>query len=310
MTSTQKNVETNPGLLEGLVCPDCKSPLIAKLENFYCSACRKSFPIKNGIPCFVELDPKALPFKEEYFDFWFERENTHFWHVVRREIIYNFMEPFLKRRSTPFKNIRGMEVGIGNGNVTKEFVEHGVMMEGSDLFYSSLQYCRKRMNIPLYQSDVLNLPFCEKFDFIGIYDIIEHLEDDRRALKNLYGALKAGGLLNITVPACKFLWSQFDELDHKRRYSRRELVEKVEEAGFKIHRVSFLMFLLFPVVYLVRKIQTYPKDTKLEHVSEVRVIPIINEIFLLIFRVERVLLKFFDLPIGSSLILVAEKPKT
>ena len=81
----------------------------------------------------------------------------------------------------------------------------------------------------------------------------------------------------------------------------------MREAGFKIRRVSFFMFLLFPVVYIVRKLQKYPNNTRLENVHEVRVIPGVNGIFLAIFLIERWLLGFFDLPIGSSLIAVAEK---
>ena len=255
------------------------------------------------------MDPNAAPFKEEYFEFWFERENTHFWHVGRREAIYSFCKPFLKKYFPDFRRITGIEIGIGNGNVTTEFVKRGIPMEGADLFYSSLQFCRKRMDIPLYEADLLKLPFKEKYDFIGIYDIIEHIEDDKMALKNLYNALKPGGLVNITVPACKFLWSQFDELDHKRRYSKKELIEKVQEAGFLVRRTSFLMFFLFPVVYVVRKLQTYPKDTKLEHVKEVRIVPVIKDIFLALFRLEKYLIRLLNFPIGSSLILMAERPK-
>ncbi|MBI2095511.1 MAG: class I SAM-dependent methyltransferase [Candidatus Omnitrophica bacterium] len=255
----------------------------------------------------MKLDVGALPFKEEYFEFWFKRENSHFWHIARKEIIYQFAEPFL-RHFSPFRDFLGIEIGVGNGNVAQQFVRHDIPMEGADLFLSSLQFCRKRLDVPLYQADLLKLPFKDRYDFVGIYDILEHIEDDGLAIANLYRALKPGGVLNVTVPACKFLWSQFDELDHKRRYSKRELVSKLKEVGFKIRRVSFFMFLLFPVVYLIRKIQRYPKDTKLEHVKEVRVIPVVNEILLFLFRFEKILLGITNLPIGSSLIVIAEKP--
>lgn len=302
------NAPVSEKKLSGLVCPECRSPLSAEEEKLRCASCGRFYPVRQGIACFVDLDPNAAPFKEEYFDFWFKRENVHFWHVARREIIAAFCRPFLKERFSDFRKISGIEIGIGNGSVAQEFAKIGVALEGADLFYSSLQYCRKRLDTTLYQADVLKLPFREKFDFIGIYDILEHIEDDRQAIRRLYEALKPGGLLNVTVPACKFLWSKFDELDHKRRYSKKELVDKLKEAGFRVRRVSFFMTLLFPVVYVVRKLQKYPSDTKLEHVKEVRVVPVINEVFLAIFRLERFLLKFLNLPIGSSLIVIAEKP--
>jgi len=309
--TTQKTADRklSDKTLRGLACPECRSALRNDGAVLSCTACPKHYPVKDGIPCFAEMDPNAAPFKEEYFEFWFERENTHFWHLARKEVIYRFCEPYFKKAFSDISKISAVEIGVGNGSVSTEFVKHGVPMEGADLFYSSLQFCRKRLDIPLYEADLLKLPFKEKYDFVGIYDIIEHIEDDRLALKNLYNALKPGGLVNITVPACKFLWSKFDELDHKRRYSKKELIDKVREAGFKIHRTSFFVFFLFPVVYIVRKLQTYPSDTKLEQVKEVRVVPGINEIFLAIFRLEKYLIRVMNFPIGSSLIMMAERPK-
>ena len=293
---------------EGIVCPECEVWIADQGAVYRCQACRKEYPVKDGIPCFVQLDPQALPFREEYFEFWFKFEQKHFWHIVRREIIYEFTEPFLKRRFSSLRDIRGIEIGIGNGNVAQEFVNHGIPMEGADLFYSSLLFCRRRMNTPLFQADVLKLPFKDRYDFIGIYDIIEHIEDDRAALRNLYKALRPGGILNVTVPACKALWSKFDEWDHKRRYHHDELVEKLKEAGFRIERISYFMFLLFPLIYLVRKIQRYPKETKLQDIKELKIIPGVNRIFLWIFRFEKYLMKFLNYPIGSSLIVIASKP--
>lgn len=298
----------DPKVLDGLVCPECRSDVVFDSSVLKCGSCGREYPVRDGIPCFVDIDPNEPAFKEDYFEFWF-RQNKHFWQVGRRETVYQFVEPFLKSRSRDLKALSGIEIGIGNGSVTGELMKGGMKMQGADLFYSSLKYCRKRFDIPLYQADLLKLPFYNKFDFVGIYDIIEHIEDDRKSLKNIYGALKPGGFISITVPACKFLWSTFDEHQHVRRYSKKELVEKVKEAGFKVHRISFMMFLLFPVVYAFRKTQKYPTGDKLENVQEVCVIPVINEIFLAVFRLEKFLLRFFNLPIGSSLILLAEKPQ-
>src|SRR5262245_51866166 len=82
--------------LEGVVCPSCLVPLAAQSQSLQCLQCLKTYPVKNGIPCFVEIDPNALPFKEEYFEFWFEKEDTHFWHIGRKESIFRFIEPYIK----------------------------------------------------------------------------------------------------------------------------------------------------------------------------------------------------------------------
>lgn len=292
---------------EGLVCPECKENLSRESSSLKCAACSKSYRVREGIPCFVELDPAALPFKQDYLDAWFQRESTHFWNVVRQQIIYRFTAPFLRARFPALQKIEAIEIGVGTGNVPREFIKHGIPMQGADLFYNVLTYCRSRFDMPLYQADILKLPFREKFDFIGVYDILEHLEDDCLAIRNLHAALKRGGLLNVTVPACKALWSSYDELDHKRRYSKKELVARLEKGGFKILRSSYFMTFLFPVVFALRRIQKYSGRIKLQDMTEFRIIPAVNTLFRWVFGWEKFWLRFLDFPFGASLIVVAEK---
>ncbi len=92
------------------------------------------------------------------------------------------------------------------------------------------------------------------FDVILLMDVLEHIEDDRAALRQAYEKLKPGGHLFITVPAFSFLWSHHDEvLGHYRRYTisgLRKLVTSVP--GLKILNLHYFYALILPIAMLVR----------------------------------------------------------
>jgi len=74
-----------------------------------------------------------------------------------------------------------------------------------------------------------------RFETITIIDVLEHIEDDRGQLGKIHEALESGGQLVVLVPACQALYGKRDLRNgHYRRYSRRELVGKMRDAGFSI----------------------------------------------------------------------------
>ena len=84
--------------------------------------------------------------------------------------------------------------------------------------------------------------------FVYSSNVLEHIEDDKSTIADIYGKLETGGLFLIYVPALNILFSDFDrQVGHYRRYSKKELTEKLMQSGFiveKIHYVDFLGFLL------------------------------------------------------------------
>ena len=87
-----------------------------------------------------------------------------------------------------------------------------------------------------------------RFDLITCLDVLEHIEDDREALRELRRVARAGGVLLITVPAYPRLWSSHDELNrHYRRYTRPELLGRATEAGWRPLRTTHFNALLLPV---------------------------------------------------------------
>jgi SAM-dependent methyltransferase len=293
-----------------LYCPLCKKPLEQDGGAYVCRGCSKFFPVIDGIPSLADHRGVAESFDAEAFEFLFEMEQKHFWHVGRKEIILSV----LKRNVLNLGKIRMLEIGCGNGNILGHLKQNGINIEGGDIFLEGLNFCRKRASsVALYQIDILALPFNDDFDVIGAFDVLEHIDDDEKALVEINRALKTGGSLILTVPAHRFLWSYFDEASrHQRRYNKPELVTKLEQAGFAVKKVSYYMFFLFPLLAAMRMIgnwrrQTNDRRENIKTCLEVRTVPVLNEVFLGLLRLEKELLAYFSLPYGVSLLALAEK---
>ncbi len=232
-----------------------------------------------------------------------ELEKYYWWHVGRSKIL----ETFLEKMSLP-KDAKILDVGCGTGETTKFLTSFGQVW-GVDISCRALDFCRRQGLENLEQCGACNLPFEKHWaDLVAMLDIVEHVEDDQLALKEAYRVLDKGGWLLVTVPALKYLWSDHDEaLDHKRRYSKRELEEKIENAGFYIERLSYAVsFLALPIIVYraVQKIfvqSAYPKTSYV-------ILPMwLNTFFVFLLKIEAKLLKYVDLPFGVSLVCLARK---
>jgi SAM-dependent methyltransferase len=76
-------------------------------------------------------------------------------------------------------------------------------------------------------------------DFTAVYtsNVLEHIEDDRKSLRDIRAIMQVGGKLAIYVPALPFLFSDMDaQVGHYRRYKKKELIEKVQESGFMVEK--------------------------------------------------------------------------
>jgi SAM-dependent methyltransferase len=293
-----------------LHCPVCKKPLEHSDGKCVCRKCSKVFPVIDGIPSFVAHRETANSFDASAFEFLFQMEQKHFWHVGRREIILDV----LRRNIPDLTESKMLEVGCGNGSVLTFLNKNGIKVEGGDIFMEGLAFCRQQVDtVPLYQLDVLALPFRDEFDVIGLFDVLEHIDDDSKALMEIGQALKRSGVLLITVPAYRFLWSYFDEFSHhKRRYSRDGLISKLRQAGFTVKKASYYMFFLFPLLAAIRLIgntrhRSGDSQVKVGMALEMKTVPVVNEVFLGLLKLERFLLRYFNLPFGTSLIVLAKR---
>jgi SAM-dependent methyltransferase len=125
---------------------------------------------------------------------------------------------------------------------------------GIELSETSVALARERGAGEVVSGSLLEMPFAQdSFDFAVTLDVIEHLEDDLGALRELRRTVVPGGALLVTVPAYQWLWSGHDEINHHhRRYTRGSLQKVAEEAGWRQERTTYFNSLLLPVAILLR----------------------------------------------------------
>lgn len=248
----------------------------------------------------------------------YEVEDHHFWFRTRNEVLANVCEQVVAHLSPGY---RVLEVGCGTGNVLrmlKARCSQGVVV-GMDLFGEGLSYAQRRSSAALLQGDMHHPPFRVPLDVIGLFDVLEHLPDDRQVLTALRGMLVAGGYLVLTVPAYPALWSYFDESAyHCRRYTPQDLQQKLTEAGFEIEFCTPFMMSLFPLVWLGRRVAAWKAQEQRDGYTsaqslttdELRVRPGINELLRGLLKLEsRWLARGKRFPFGTSLLVVAANPR-
>lgn len=153
--------------------------------------------------------------------------------------IFEKIKPYLKG------NI--LEVGCGIGNLTGWLLGWGKVV-ASDMNEDYLQLVEKKYpdhsNLEgVFIWDIQQEPVREllaSFDTIVCSNVLEHIGDDISVLKHFNQLLFGEGRLILLVPALKCLYNQLDkDLGHFRRYSKKELVSKVEQSGFRILHLTY-----------------------------------------------------------------------
>lgn len=204
-----------------------------------------------------------------------------------------------------------LEVGCGNGYVLAAIAAShpGLRVAGSDLSESALQRARARTpHATFVRADARKLPFDGEFDVVGAFDVLEHVDEDGAALTAIHGALAPGGGLIVTVPQHRWLWSETDRYSgHERRYSRRELVGKLEAAGFRVRVATSFVTLALPVMAASRAWQAL----SLSRFDPGRELTLPRGVDALLDRALRVevaaIRRGVRLPAGGSLLVVAER---
>ena len=146
------------------------------------------------------------------------------------------------------------DIGGGNGFVAKGLLDEGwdvVLLEPGP---TGAKHAQKR-GIPNVVCATTHTAKFKKetIPAIGVFDVVEHIEDDISFLKHLWDLLVPGGMLYLTVPAYKFLWShEDDKAGHFHRYSLNQILERVTYVGFNISYSTYIFQWLFFAVGLFR----------------------------------------------------------
>lgn len=243
-------------------------------------------------------------------------EDRHAWFAGRTRAILKYLDAELGRQQG-VQSRRVLDIGSGAGNMAHHLAHYGQVI-GLDYVSRPLAVAQGRaLNVCQGTGD--GLPFAnESFDLVALLDTVEHIPDEFGVFAECRRVLKPGGKLIITVPAFMWLWSYNDEINaHQRRYTAPELRQKLEISGLWVTRLSYNNFFLFPVIAGLRLLRpekpelSSPHLTEDEDVYQVEMEPIpepANSILHGVGWLEAELLQRVELPVGVSVICVAEKP--
>lgn len=228
-------------------------------------------------------------------------EEIHWWHQAKRNLVSYYLKQNLSNNRSKI-----LDIGCGTGKNLEVFSKFGNVW-GIDSANEAVAFCKKRGIKNVIKGSIEKMPFKKStFEFVTALDVLEHV-DDSKSLKETYRVLKKSGMLIATVPAYLQLWSRWDEvLHHKRRYTKNTLRKVLEKTGFKIIKISYIYsFLILPAL-LIRTVKSlfyqdyYPSDFKLSN-------KIINALLGKLAEIERFFIINMSLPVGTSLIVVAQK---
>ena len=285
------------------VCLKCKREILS--DDWKCSSCQYQPLQSDGILLFApELAENHEGFPAGKYPALAKVESENFWFTSRNKLIVRT----LGRHFGNFQSF--LEIGCGTGFVLSgvDSAYPEVSLCASEIKTEGLPFVRHRVGRALiFQMDARCIPFRDEFDVIGAFDVIEHITEDEAVLDQIYNACKPGGGVIITVPQHPWLWSPIDTLSHhKRRYTKKELVRKIKNAGFEIVETVSFVSLLLPLMLLSRLKMVSEKE--LDPMRELSLPKYLNRMFCWIMGFERVLIKVgLGFPAGGSLLCVGKK---
>ncbi len=232
-----------------------------------------------------------------------EIEADHWWFSARRDIIRRTIERYGNLPPEP----RLLEAGCGTGGNLEMLATFGDV--------DAFEFDDAAREIAAEKSG-LDIPFgalpehmphgSTGYNMIGLFDVLEHIEDDAGSLAALAGRLRPGGRILVTVPAFKWLWSQHDDRHHHfRRYSRATLGQAANDAGLTVEHSFYFNTLLLPVAITTRG---WKSITQSNTPDDSMPAAWLNTALYRIFASERHLIGRLSLPVGLSICGVMTPP--
>lgn len=231
----------------------------------------------------------------------FEIEERLWWYKGRRRVCFNLLQRFLGER----RDLDILDVGCGTGYNLKLLERFG-RARGVDMSAEALDFCRRRGVDSVTLHTAGELPFPERsFDLLTAFDVIEHIEDDRAALREFRRVLRPGGWMLIYTPALPWLYNEHDRIvHHKRRYRREELRDKILEAGYRLEHLTYVNGLVLPLVLLARVLAKLRPGGAGHQEMEVPSAPV-NALVTALCYAEEPLVRHDLVPVGMTLVAVA-----
>lgn len=233
-------------------------------------------------------------------------EREHFWFRGFRR----FVTPLLDRAAAGRRDLRILDCGCGTGNNLRLLRRYG-RPAGIDITFSGLAYARRQGERLVARASAASLPFsADRFDLVTSFDVIYAFDDELagRALAEMHRVLRPGGYLVLNVAALPILRGNHSVLGGEvQRYTRRGLRGHLERAGFEVRRLTYTNAAILPIVAGVRFAQRLGGHRESNRELTVPAAPV-NRALSGLLALEAVALRAMDMPLGSSLLTLGQKP--
>lgn len=235
----------------------------------------------------------------------YAQEEKHFWFLARKEYILQNFRKYIDKSS------KVIVIGAGTGNVARYLEQNKYKnISVGEMHLNGLKYAQSYGMKDCYQFDLLNTPFENEFDTVCMFDVLEHIEEDTKALNQVSKMLNRGGDIVLTVPSHKWLWNRDDAIaGHKIRYTKKQLVEKLEQNGFEIVTARYFFMSITPLLYLRTILNKDDKSEikEREFNNDISMNPVLSNILLIISKIENKINNFLPNFFGGSLFIIARK---
>ena len=235
-------------------------------------------------------------------------EQQHFWFRG----FARFTEPLITAALRNVQRPRILDCGCGTGANVRRLARYGDTT-GFDLTWIGLEYAHQDGLRQLAQASILHIPFRDSaFDLVTAFDVLACLEspDEARALSEMHRVLKPGGALVLNTAALPILRGNHALFGAEvRRTTRPELSAALQRAGFRVERLTYTNFSLFPLMLGVRVAQRLIGLVSPEEGgTDIAVPPApVNATLTALLNLESTALTRMNMPIGSSLLALARR---
>lgn len=230
-----------------------------------------------------------------------EHDSTHWWYRARRDILADYLtrEGRLPAQATI------LEIGCGTGHNLPMLAQFGTV-DAIEIDPAARAIASQRLGKAVGDAPLPELPGVPEghYDLIAVLDVVEHIADDVAALAAMRARLAPGGKILIAVPAHQWMWSAHDVVNHHhRRYSKATLVQAIRAAGLRERKLGYFNSLLFPLAAGAR---LAGRITGRDDSDDSPPPAAVNKLFETIFRLERHMVGRIPMPLGVSIVTLAE----
>lgn len=240
--------------------------------------------------------------KEEAYSQLFENEEGHWWHRSLRNKISFLIRKYAKNQ------LKILDAGCGTGYGLVFFRRYGEV-QGIDSSDTAISFCRERGIGAVQKASIESIPFPDAhFDLTICADVLSYLSDDavrKKAVREFARTLKRGGLLIVNVPALSFLLGSHDkEQGFDKRFTLDEVRDLLPGGGFEVIRASYI----FSTTFMPLLVRRYLGRLGIIKRSDLVPIPRwLNVMLFCLAEIDTFLFRYFDLPVGSSILCIAKK---